>query len=140
MKRLPKDGMIDPTVETYHTTGRFLTDSLTDEEFEICRNEHVRLLKRRLALLRRREEIRRYEISVTPLDLEHKFAELLRLGRPKARYPQNASHINRHFNEQERRVIYALVEGVIEQARWRGISWSPIFERIRKHRNSSDTP
>jgi hypothetical protein len=134
LKRLPKDGMFDPAVETYRTSNRLLTDSFTDDEFEICRMEYIRQLKRRLALLHYREKIRRREVEVTPLDIEHKFAELLKLIRPKAQYPQNANCINRHFNEAERWVLFALLEEVIEQAPWKGVEWWSVVDKISTHR------
>jgi hypothetical protein len=122
LKHVPKDGIINSASETHATTSRLITDTFTDEKFETCREGCIKQLRQRLVVLRHREEIRRCEIEVKPLDLEHKFAELLKLIRPKAEYPRNASYINQNFNEKERRVIYALLEGVIEQAPWPGIS------------------
>jgi hypothetical protein len=110
--------------------------AITDEEFEICRQEHIRQLTHRLALLRHREEIRRCEVSVDALELEHKFGQLLRLVRRKAQYPHHASYINENFNENERRVIYALLEEIIEQVPWRGIRWYPMERAISEHRNA----
>jgi len=129
LKRIPKDGSFNPAVG-YSKSTRLMTDSFTDEQFEICREEHIRQLERRLDLFRYREEIRRHEVPVDALSLEQKFAELLHLIRRKAEYPRNASYLNAHFNEAERRVIYALLEEIIEQAPWHGIEWSLIFERI----------
>jgi hypothetical protein len=133
LKRIPKDGMFDPAVG-YSKSTRLSTDSLTDQEFEIYRKEHIRQLKRRLGLLRYREEIRRHEVPVDAWSLEQKFAELLHLIRPKAECPRNASYLNRHFNETERRVIYALLEEIIEQAPWGGIEWGPVYDQISKYR------
>jgi hypothetical protein len=129
LKRIPKDGSFDPAVG-YSKSTRLITDGLTEEQFEICREEHIRQLGRRLELLRSQEEIRRHEVPVDAWSLEQKFAQLLRLIRRKAEYPHNASYLNMHFSESERRVIYALLEEIIEQAPWHGIDWSPVFERI----------
>jgi hypothetical protein len=88
-----------------HATRYSKSTRLTDEQFEICREEHIRELERRLDLFRDREEIRRHEVPVDALSLEQKFAELLHLIRRKAEYPCNASDLNAHFNEAERRVF-----------------------------------
>ena len=124
--------------ETLKGSTRLLTDIYADDEFEICRAEHIRQLTRRLTVLRHREEIRRHEVEVSPLDLEYQFAELLRLIRRKSQYPRNASYLNTHFNENERRVIYGLSEEIIEQAPWRGIQWYPIVNAVSKHRQKAE--
>jgi hypothetical protein len=46
------------------------TDVYSSEEFEICRENAIMQLKRGLDLLIRGEKIRRYELAVSPLDLE----------------------------------------------------------------------
>ena len=125
LKRIPKDGMFDPATG-YGNSNRLLTDGFTDEQFEACRSETVRQLKRRLALLRRREEIRRLEVPVDGLSLEEKFAELLHIVRRGAQYPTNASFLSAHFGDADRRVIYALLEEILEQAPWEGVDWSKI--------------
>jgi hypothetical protein len=124
---IAKSGMFD--ADTGESTG-LCTDLLTDEQFEIYRKEIIRQLKGRLTRLHRREEIRRHEMPVDALALEHKFGELLRLIRRKADYPRNASYLNKHFTEMERRVIVALLEEIIEQHSWRGIEWSRVWRRV----------
>jgi hypothetical protein len=129
LKGVGKSGMIDAA--TGKSTG-LITDILTDEQFEIYQAEIIRQLKSRLSLLHCREKIRRCEVPVDALTLEYKFAELLRLVRRKADYPRNASYLNKHFNETERRVICGLLEEIIEQDSWRGVEWSPVWERVYK--------
>jgi hypothetical protein len=129
LKGVGKSGMIDTA--TGESTG-LVTDVLTDEQFEIYRTEIIIQLKRRFSLLQHREEIRRCEVPVDALSLEYKFAELLRLVRRKADYPRNASYLNKHFNETERRVIFGLLEEIIEQDSWRGIEWWRVWERVYK--------
>jgi hypothetical protein len=103
-------------------SGRELqTDGYSDEEFEICRQNCIEQLKRRLDQLHRREVIRRHEQPVRALDLKEKFAELLRMVRPKTEYPCNATYLASYFGETERRVIYALLEEIIEKIPWHGI-------------------
>jgi hypothetical protein len=131
---IPKDGMFNPAVETYRTSKRLLTDRYTDDEFEVVRKEYIRQYEARLNLLRYREEVRRLEFPVDALQLEQQFARLLRLIRRKAAYPMNASYLNSHFNETERRVIYALLEEIMEQAPWQGISWGTVIEKISAYR------
>jgi hypothetical protein len=114
LKHIPKSGHRPPA----------FTNGYSDEEFEACRRNSIEQLKRRLDLLLHREEIRRHEVPVSALDLEKKFAEiakLLRVVRSKAEYPQNATYLGSHFGEAERRVIYALLEEIIEKVPWRGI-------------------
>jgi hypothetical protein len=91
------------------------TDNLSDEQFEKYRWSWIRQCKEHLNKLRSREEIRRYEFPVEGLDLEEKFRELLRLIRPKAIYPDNANCFNMHFDQKQKRILYALLEEVIEQ-------------------------
>ncbi len=129
LKKLPKDGMFNPAVG-YSKSTRLMVDSWTPEQFEICRTETIRQLENRLTKLKYREQIRRHEMPVDALSLEEKFGELLRIIRRKAEYPRNASYLAQHFNEGERRIIYALLEEIIEQAPWKGIEWHQIFERI----------
>jgi hypothetical protein len=114
---------------TNESTG-LCTDHLTDQQFEIYRHEILQQLKQRLRRLHHREEIRRHEIPVDALTLEYKFGELCRLVRPRAEYPRNASYLNKHFNEEERRIIFALLEEIIEQHYWRGIQWSGVWRRV----------
>ncbi|MGO8846642.1 MAG: hypothetical protein ACLQFI_15160 [Methylocella sp.] len=129
LKQIPKDGTVDLAVG-YSRSSQLMTDKLTDEQFEIWRGETISQLERRLSLLRHREEIRRCHVPVDALTLERKFAELLHLVRRKAEYPSNASYLNTHFNEKERRIIYALLEEIIEQTPWHGMDLSLILERI----------
>jgi len=129
LKHIAKDGVFDPAIG-YRNSTQLITDSLTDDEFARYQKRVIRQLRRRLHLLRHREEIRRREIPVSALMLERKFAELLRLVRRSAQYPRNASHLNFHFNDGERRIIYALLEEIIEQAPWRGISLSALWEGL----------
>jgi hypothetical protein len=52
--------------------------------------------------------------------------------RPKALYPRNASYINRHFNKEERRVLYGLLDEIEDHIPWKGIAWHDVFEAVRK--------
>jgi hypothetical protein len=101
------------------------TDPFSEEQFQKYRRSEIRQCEERLDNLRLREAIRRHQIPVEDLDLENKFRELLRLIRPKARYPDNANCFNRYFNQEQKRVLYALLEEVIEQAPPRPIFASP---------------
>jgi len=127
LDRVPLNGMIDGHI----------TDRYTIAEFEAFRRAHVRQFTQRLERLRLREAVRRLEVPVDGLSLEEKFAQLLRLLRPRARYPMNASYLNQEFNEHERRVIYALLEGVIEQIPWRGINWYQVFNAVSEARGDA---
>lgn len=129
LKRISKDGMCDPADR--HRANRLVTDGLPDDEFARYQKRILRQLKDRLNLLRHREEIRRCAVPISPLSLERKFAEMLHLIKPKAKYPGNANYLNKHFSEQERRIIYALLEGIIEQVPWHGIEWSSVYLGLR---------
>jgi hypothetical protein len=140
LKGIPKDGLFDPTVG-YHRSTRLITDSCTDAEFEIVRQECIRQLERRLARLCGREEIRRHEMPVDAWRLEQKFAELLHLIRPKGQYPRNASYLSHHFNEAERRVIYGLLEEIIEHAPPRPrIQWWRVYQSISTYNKQHARP
>lgn len=107
----------------------------TDDQLEIIRAEHLRQLEARLALFRLREQIRGLEFPVSGLDIEEKFQKVLGLmsgirRRDRVRYPQNASYISQHFDADQRRVLYALLEEVIEMVPWRGINWMLVFSLV----------
>jgi hypothetical protein len=71
LKRIPKSGDRPLVIGMEWETDRY-----TYEEFESCRQNAIDQLKRRLALLHRREQIRQHELPVSALDLEAKFREL----------------------------------------------------------------
>jgi hypothetical protein len=103
--------------------------------FSVAKAEYIRQIKSRLGYLRTRNELRTGIREVTGLTIEYKFATLLRFLRPKALYPRNASYINRHFNEEERRVLYGLLDEIEEHIPWEGIVWHDVFEAVRKQSN-----
>jgi hypothetical protein len=109
----------------------------TKERFEIVRAAFLRQLGRRLTVLQHREEIRRHEVPVDGLSLEAQFGRVLKLIRPGARQPMNASYLSENFNEQERRIIHALLEQMIERKPWRGIQWSPIWRKVFESKDGS---
>ncbi len=112
-----------------------MTLGYTPAQFENLRAEYLRQLNARLALLLSREQIRRLEVPVSGLDIEEKFQQVLALmrgvrRREPAGYPQNASYINHHFDDKQRRVFYALLEEIIEMVRWRGVIWGLVCSRV----------
>jgi hypothetical protein len=132
LKGIPKSGIVD--FET-GPTARLLTDNYDNDEFEIVRQEYIRQYRARLKLLCHREQVRRHEFAVSALQLEEKFGQFLRLIRPRASYPRNASYINDNFNEAERRVIYGLLEEILEQAPWNGVQWFYVVRKISQYQN-----
>jgi hypothetical protein len=61
-------------------------------------------------------------LPVSALELEEKFAQVLRIVRgQKSKYPNNANDLARHFGDAERRVIYALLE---EDNRADTVAWN----------------
>ncbi len=110
-------------------------DNFTEEKFEIFRKECIRQFRERLGYLRLRQEMRDGVRHVKPLDLEYKFAKLLREIRPKTLYPRNASYLATHFDQEERRVIYGLLDDIEDHVRWKGILWHKVYERMREPRD-----
>jgi len=129
LTRIPKAGWYDYDNKL---RPRSEIENLSDSDFEIYRQGHIQQIADRLRLFRYREEVSRHEFPVDGLTLEEKFAELLRLIRRKAEYPRRASYLAQHFNEQQRRIIYALLEEVIAQAPWLGIDPSLLWGKIYK--------
>ena len=121
--------VVDPV--TRKAAG-FLTDGFSDEEFENLRSEYIRQAKARMRYLRTREDFRSGAQSVDPLDIEYKFARLLHFLRPKAQYPRNASHIARHFNQEQRRVLYGLLDEIEEHMPWEGFILMRALEAMRR--------
>ena len=119
-----------PETLSFPATG--LPDNLTDQEFEIARKEFVRQAKRRMGYLRVREEMRTGLRPVEPLDIEHKLGTLLHFVRPKAQSAQNASYIEKHFNEKERCILFGLLDDIEEHMRCRVFSLHDAYERLRK--------
>jgi hypothetical protein len=139
LKGISDDGTViesrQRTGKRYVKAGRLATDALTPEQFERFRTEHVRQLEARLDLLRRREQIRRHEIPVSGLDVEDKFKQILgRLHGVRrqnlADYPQNANEVNDNFNDSQRRVLYALLEEIIEAPPQPIIDWARVWQRV----------
>jgi hypothetical protein len=118
--------------ETLTSPAQALPRTLTDEEFEIARQELIRQADRHLGYLRLREQMRCGGRTVEPLDVEEKFAALLHFLRPSARYPRNATHISRHFGAEQRRVLYALLDDLEEHVRWNGFGLHQVYEQLRK--------
>ena len=119
--------------ETLKRISKPYRSSTDAEQFEKVRDEYIRQLEERLVLLRQREWIRRCEFPVRGLDIEDKLKELLRVcgvpRRERTKYPQKASHINSHFNDAQRRILYALLEEVIELVPWRGVDPNLVADR-----------
>jgi hypothetical protein len=113
LKRIPKNG-------TVGSTG-LINDNDSDEQFEVCRRKNIERLEARLALLRYREQVRRRELEVTGSALEDKFRDLLGLIRRGVSYPYYGDWLETQFSEAQRRIIYALLEGIIEQSPWQGV-------------------
>jgi hypothetical protein len=129
LRGIPKDGYVDPV------SGKplgLLTDTFTDAELAICQSEYIRQFQDRLKVLRVREAMRSGTLPVEGLEIEHKFARLLTHLRPKAVYPQNASYIETHFNAEERRVLFGLLDDIEEQVPWQGVLWYKVLKRLRK--------
>jgi hypothetical protein len=139
LKGISDDGTViesrQRTGKRYVKAGRLATDALTPEQFERFRAEHVRQLEARLDLLRRREQIRRHEVPVSGLDVEDKFKQILgRLHGVRRQnltdYPQNANEVNDNFNDSQRRVLYALLEEIIEAPPQPIIDWARVWHRV----------
>jgi hypothetical protein len=139
LKGISDDGTLiesrQRTGNRYVKAGRLATDGLTPEQFERFRAEHVRQLEARLDLLRRREQIRRHEFPVSGLDVEDKLKQILgRLHGVRRQnltdYPQNANEVNDNFNDSQRRVLYALLEEIIEAQPQPIIDWARVWQRV----------
>lgn len=139
LKHIPDAGwrveLHDRSKPQFIKTGRLLTTSYSAEQFEKIQREYIRQLEGRLATFRLREQIRRYEFPVQGLEIEEKFKQLLAAmsgvpRRAKGNYPANASYINSRFDEIQRRVLYALLEELLECVRWRGVDWGLVSEFV----------
>jgi hypothetical protein len=128
LKGIPNDG--------YSGIARPITAGLNPQQFERYRDEHVRQLKSRLDLLRRREQIRRLEFPVSGLEIEEKLKQILRRMRGVRRqdadsYRHTASDIYDTFDDRQRRVLYALLEEIVEIVPERLIDvnqlWSSVY-------------
>jgi hypothetical protein len=64
---------------------------------------------------RSREETRRGEAAVNGADLEQKFTCLLHAVRRKAKLSSKAKCLIEIFNEEQRRVLYTLLDKIEEQ-------------------------
>jgi hypothetical protein len=136
LKGISDDGMRvesnQKTTNRYNKPGRLVTNSLTPEQFERFRAEHARQLEARLNLLRTREQIRRHEFPVSGLDIEDKLKQILgRMHRVRSQnlsdYPQNANEVNNNFGDRQRRVLYALLEEIIEAPPQPIIDWARVW-------------
>jgi hypothetical protein len=112
----------------------YLPKSWTCQDFEIAKKELVRQVRQRMDYLREREGYRNGVMAVEPRTVEYKFAKLLGFLRPKAQYPRNASYIAKHFNAEERRVLFGLLDHLEEYMPWRGFEMLKVYERVRAAR------
>lgn len=116
----------------YVGVDRLITDGLTSKQFERYRENHILQLESRLDLLRRREQIRRREFPVSGLEIEQKLGQILRCMRGVRRrsveyYRQTASEICDTFDDSQRRVLYALLEEIVENVSGRLIDVNQLW-------------
>lgn len=109
-------------------------DFIDQEKIEIYRREVIEQLKRKLNQLMLYEQHRRMEIPVSGLDVEEKFAELMRLVGNKRGHHQIANHISDKFNDTQRRVLYALLSEVAEESKRRRKTWGMLNYRVIQDR------
>jgi hypothetical protein len=120
--------------ETLRGIDRGVAKGLSKHEFQIVQRNFVRQAKQRLSYLRAREMMRSGAIPIAPLTVEGKLARLLSFVRPKAKYPRNATYIAHHFNAQERRILYELLDDIEEHVPWKGFDLIEAWKQIRRAR------
>lgn len=86
--------------------------NLSEPEFDAYKAAYVRRIRHALARLKTREERRRGNVDA--LTLEYKFADILKLLKRKASAPRNASYLANHFGAEQRTVLYALLDDMID--------------------------
>jgi hypothetical protein len=98
--------------------GKLITDRLTDEEFEIFKDECASQLEGHLRRLQVREH--RFRGNVDGLDVEQQLGRILRLIVPKASYPRNDDSIDASFTKDQLGKVYRLLDVIEEAIPWEG--------------------
>jgi hypothetical protein len=111
-----------------------IIDSYTAEEIEIFRQEYVRQAEERLAELRTRQQMRKGRVSVDGEALERKFARLLSEVRRNAKPVRNAHYLAQQFGEEQRRILFVLLDDIEEKIPWRGFSHARAYDLVHEQR------
>jgi hypothetical protein len=115
-----------------------MVDLYTEEEIEVFRQEYVRQGEERLADLRSRQRMRRGEVPVDGVALEHKFTRLLEAVRRKAKPSHNADYLAQQFGEEQRRILFVLLDDIEEQIPWRGFDRGRAFDLVHELRRGNN--
>jgi len=91
----------------------WITDHLSDTQFEVWRNEHARQIKQRLRNLRTREQLRA-GIGINGYAVERKLADLQSKVSRRVRHQRNASYLAQNFTQDQLRIIYCLLDDLEE--------------------------
>jgi hypothetical protein len=99
-----------------------------EEHFSTIKKGFKKQIKERLAHLKFIEE----ELKGAPTghDLEYKIRQVSNFsGVDGARYFFGTANIfNHYFDQQQKKVIYELLNRITENVRWKGIDWYRIFK------------
>jgi hypothetical protein len=73
---------------------------------------------------------------IEALDIEYQLGRLLRRLRRKALYPQHASYIAKHFDREQMRVLYHLLDEIEDRIPRDGLEFWRAARLISDHRRS----
>jgi hypothetical protein len=82
-----------------------------EDEFVTYRDAYVEELKRQLAVLRRREDLKK---NSNQMDIEEKLSDISRMLKLKASFPRMASVIGLRFTKSQLAELYKLLDILIE--------------------------
>ncbi|MDO8521690.1 MAG: hypothetical protein Q7S08_00170 [bacterium] len=97
------------------------------QTFERVKKGHLKQYKERLENIRYSEE--KLQRSISGHDLEYKIREVAILsGVDGAKlFFGTADSFNRHFDAEQREVLYEKLNRITESVKWKGIDWNKLF-------------
>jgi hypothetical protein len=140
VKRIAELRSWDPTRPTV-IQGCLLKPSVVDhygeDEIEIIRQEYIRQGEERLSDLRMRNSMRKGEVPVDGVALRDEFARVLGAVRQKSQPSLHADYLAEVFGEEQRRVLFIVLDDIIEQILWRGFSHAPALDLVHRLRREA---
>src|SRR3989344_3330240 len=99
----------------------------TPKTFERVKKGHLKQYKERLEGIRYSEEKLQWPISGH--DIEHKIREVAILSGVDGvkLFFGTADSFNRHFDAEQRKVLYEKLNRITESVKWKGIDWNKLF-------------
>jgi hypothetical protein len=78
--------------------------------------------------------MRKGQVPIDGVVLERKFARLLAAVRRNAKPARNADYLAQQFGEEQRRILFVLLDDIEEQIAWHGFSHARAYDLVHEHK------